>query len=378
MTFHILKKSKHSRARLGLIETKHGVVETPCVVPVATRASIKTLSSEQAMATGAQMLIANTFHLHVRPGETIVKKAGGLHTFMNWPRPLMTDSAGYQVFSLGFGRDHGVGKVAKDVQHSTIRPGQRPKLLRITDDGVRFRSPIDGRKIFIGPRESIRIQEALGADIMFAFDECTSPLADYAYTKKSLDVTHAWARTCLDVKRTSQALYGVVQGGKFEDLRRESARVIGRLGFDGIGIGGEFGADKRQMASMIRWVVDEVSDDKPRHLLGIGYPEDIPVIIKEGIDTFDITVPTHLARRGIAFVPRGRLDLTTSSFLRDQKPVDASCGCATCSAGYRRSYLAHLFRAGEFSAMSLLTVHNLFFFHALVASYRKKIKNGTF
>lgn len=375
MIFRILKQSKRSRARLGAIETPHGVIETPCLVPVATRAAVKTLWTEPVLATGTQAAICNTFHLHLRPGEDIIRRAGGLHRFMSWPRPLMTDSAGYQVFSLGFGRDYGTGKILKQKHAMSINVGDRPKLLTITDDGVAFRSPIDGRRIFIGPKESIRIQEKLGADIIFAFDECTSPIANYDYTKKSLAVTHAWAKRCVDVHCTRQALYGVVQGGKFEDLRRESARTIGGMGFDGFGIGGEFGADKRDMTSMIRWVVDELPGNRPRHLLGIGYPEDIPLIIREGVDTFDITVPTHLARRGIAFVPRGRLDLGKAGLQKDRRPLDVRCPCMTCR-GYSRAYLAHLVRAGEFSAMPLLTIHNLTYFNALVASYRKKISTG--
>lgn len=376
MTFRVLKQSTRSRARLGVIETPHGVIETPCLVPVATRAAVKTLWTEPVLDTGTQTLICNTFHLHLRPGEDVIRRSGGLHRFMNWPRPLMTDSAGYQVFSLGFGRDYGMGKILREKRATTIRAGDRPKLLKITDDGVEFRSPIDGRNIFIGPKESIRIQEALGADIIFAFDECTPPIANHEYTKKSLTVTRAWAKRCLDVHRSRQALYGVVQGGKFEDLRRHSAETIGKMDFDGFGIGGEFGADKRQMTTMIRWVVDELPTHRPRHLLGIGYPEDIPLIIREGIDTFDITVPTHLARRGIAFVPRGRLDLGRSVFLKDRRPLDIRCPCTTCQ-GYTRAYLAHLMRAGEFSAMPLLTIHNLTYFNALVATYRKRIKTGT-
>lgn len=375
MTFRVLKQSTRSRARLGVIETPHGVIETPCLIPVATRAAVKTLWTEPVLATGTQALICNTFHLHLRPGENVIRRAGGLHRFMHWPHPLMTDSAGYQVFSLGFGRDYGTGKILREKRAMAIRAGDRPKFLKITDDGVAFRSPIDGRNVFIGPKESIRIQEALGADIIFAFDECTSPIANHEYTKKSLAVTHAWAKRCLDVHRTPQSLYGVVQGGRFEDLRRESARTIGGMEFDGFGIGGEFGDDKRQMTSMIRWVVDELPTRRPRHLLGIGYPKDIPLIIREGVDTFDITVPTHLARRGIAFVPRGRLDLGRSVFLNDRKPLDVHCTCITCQ-GYTRVYLAHLMRAGEFSAMPLLTIHNLTYFNTLVATYRKKIKAG--
>src|SRR3989344_8190723 len=272
--FSILKKSKKSRARLGILKTSHGEVETPAFVPVATQAVIKTLDSEEVKKTNSQLLIANTFHLHLKPGENIIKKAGGLYTFMHWDRPLMTDSAGYQVFSLGFGKDFGTGKILNErIKNSKLRitHAAQPKSIKITPDGVHFRSPVDGREIFIGPKESIQIQQALGADIIFAFDECTSPIADYAYTKKSLLKTHRWAETCLEVHGHSskveshlQALYGIVQGGKFKDLRIESARFIGKLDFDGFGIGGEFGDNKKIMNEMLDWVIQEFPADAER------------------------------------------------------------------------------------------------------------------
>ncbi len=238
-----------------------------------------------------------------------------------------------------------------------------------------FTSYLDGRKIFIGPRESIRIQEKLGADIIFAFDECTSPVADHEYTAHSLERTHRWAEICLRAKRSEQALYGVVQGGKFEDLRRRSARFIGGLPFDGFGIGGEFGDDKRSMAKMIGWVVDELPEGKPRHLLGIGHPEDFVPVAKAGADTFDCTVPTHYARHGTAFTSTGRLDLNQSRFLKDKKPLDRRCGCSVCGS-YTRSYLCHLFRAKEATVMSLLTFHNLHHFNELARRVRQDIKRG--
>ncbi|PIT92803.1 MAG: tRNA guanosine(34) transglycosylase Tgt [Candidatus Harrisonbacteria bacterium CG10_big_fil_rev_8_21_14_0_10_42_17] len=373
--FKILKQSKKSRARLGMLQTPHGLVETPAFVPVATQATLKTLTSEQAAQTHSQLLICNTFHLHLKPGALIVKKHGGLHSFMHWKRPLMTDSGGFQVFSLGFGIDHGVGKIGVPHSSSSIVKGQQPKKIRITDTGVHFRSPFDGRSIFIGPKESIRIQEQLGADIIFAFDECTAPHADYAYTKHSLKKTHTWARICLDVKKSKQALYGIVQGGRFKDLRKESARYTGLLPFDGFGIGGEFGSKKSAMTMMIRWVLDELPSEKPRHLLGIGYLEDIPRIIKEGIDTFDCIVPTHFARHGYAFTSSGKLNLRQSTFLKDKKPLDAKCSCATC-VNYSRGYIAHLLRAKEITPLTLLTFHNLHFFNTFVATVRNEIKRG--
>ena len=225
MNFKILKKSKISNARLGFMETSHGVVETPCLVPVATQAVVKTLDSKEVVETKSQILISNTFHLHLKPGEKVVEKAGGLHVFMNWKKPLMTDSGGFQVFSLGFGRDYGVGKIIKSKeQQGEIKIHHKPQNIKIMQHGVYFKSPIDGRELFLGPKESINIQEKLGADIIFAFDECTAPLADYEYTKNSLMKTHQWAKVCLDVKKTKQALYGIVQGGRYKDLRIESGK----------------------------------------------------------------------------------------------------------------------------------------------------------
>lgn len=358
------------------MHTAHGEVETPAFVPVATRAVVKTLTSQDALDANAQLLIANTFHLHLRPGEAVVKRAGGLHKFMQWSRPLMTDSGGFQVFSLGFGQDFGTGKILKEKSGKEIKKGTQPQKLRITDKGVEFRSPIDGAKIFIGPRESMRIQEQLGADIIFAFDECTSPIADRAYTERSLERSHAWAKLCLKYKKKNkQALYGIVQGGKFEDLRRASARFTGALPFDGIGIGGEFGDDKSAMARMVGWVVDELPESKPRHLLGIGYPEDIVPIVKAGADTFDCIVPTHYARRGFAYTSTGKFDMKKVAYLRDQKPLDKKCVCEVCKT-YSRAYITHLWRAGEMTAMSLLSKHNLFYFNATVARVREDIRRG--
>ncbi len=260
--------------------------------------------------------------------------------------------------------------------------------MKITDDGVLFRSPIDGRELFLGPKESIKIQQALGADIIFAFDECTPPTADYEYTKKSLTRTHRWAIDSLKAsakggsatggknhKLKTQSLFGIVQGGKFKDLRIESAKFIGNLPFDGFGIGGEFGDNKNIMIKMIDWVIKELPENKPRHLLGIGHPEDILKIIKSGIDTFDCVMPTHYARHGIAFVSEGRLDMNKSLFLKDKNPLDKKCSCMVCQ-NYRRNYISHLLKAKEITALRLLTFHNLYFFNSLVEKIREKIKRG--
>jgi len=377
MEFSVLKKSKKSRARLGILKTTHGEVETPSLVPVATQGTVKALTSELAEQTNSQMLISNTFHLHLKPGEAIVKKAGGLHKFMNWKRPIMTDSGGFQVFSLGFGRDYGTGKILKEKEKSgrKIGIGQKPSFLKITEEGVYFASPIDGRKLFIGPRESMAIQKALGADIIFAFDECTSPIADREYTVRALARTNRWAKICFEKKSSNQALYGIVQGGKFADLRKESARFVAAQSFYGFGIGGEFGDDKKTMSDMLRVVVNELPDEKPRHLLGIGHPEDMERIVKEGIDTFDCTAPTHYARHGTAFTSKGRIDLNKSAYLKDQKSLDLACDCFVCR-DHSRSYLCHLVRSHEMAAGTLLTFHNLFYFNKLAADIRAKIKKG--
>ncbi len=383
--FKILKKSKKSRARLGILRTPHGEVETPAFVPVATQAAIKALTNDQVLRTNSQILIANTFHLAIRPGEKVVKAGGGLQKFMSLSKPFMTDSGGFQVFSLGFGKDFGTGKILKKKAEEQIHHGQQPKLLKISEDGVEFRSYTDGRKMFLGPKESIKIQEALGADIILAFDECTSPIADYEYTKKSLEKTHRWALDCLKAsagggsfsggKKFRQALYGIIQGGKFKDLRIESAKYIGSLPFDGFAIGGEFGDEKKIMTQMLRWVNAELPENKPRHLLGIGYLEDMPKIIAEGVDTFDCIVPTHYARRGVAFTSGGELDMFDSKMLKDFKPLDPKCDCEVCGK-YTRSYICHLMRAKEISPLTMLTFHNLYYFNAHVAKLRQDIRRG--
>jgi len=375
ISFDILKKSKKSGARLGMLTTPHGEIETPTFVTVATLANAKLFSSFDLAAVGSQLVICNTYHLHLRPGEEIVKKAGGLHRFMNWNRPIMTDSGGFQVFSLGFGFDSGTSKIPNKKEKPTVKLGHQPQCLKIREDGVEFISPIDNRKIFLGPKESIRIQEKLGADIMFAFDECPPPTADKKYLAKSLAKTHEWAQRCLDAKNTDQALYGIVQGSRFRNLRVESARVIGAMPFDGFGIGGEFGAEKSAMANMLKWVFAELPEEKPRHLLGIGHPEDLRTVIAAGVDTFDCIAPTHYGRRGVAFTSTGKIDLNKTVYLKQFKPLDKRCRCPVC-AGYTRSYLCHLMRARELTGMKLISEHNVFWMNAQVAEYRKMIKEG--
>jgi queuine tRNA-ribosyltransferase len=377
MNFHISKKSKISNARLGFLETSHGVVETPCLVPVATQAVIKTLTSEEVEQTRSAMLISNTFWLHLRPGEKVVEKAGGLHKFMNWKKPLMTDSGGFQVFSLGFGKDFGLTKfLGKGMEREkVIEQLHQPTSVKIMQDGVYFRSPINGAELFLGPKESIKIQEKLGADIMFAFDECTPPLASYEYVKKSLERTHAWAKVCLKTKKSKQAIFGIVQGSEFKDLRRDSATFINSLNFDGFGIGGDLWRDRGGTSKMLSWFMPLLHEKKPRHMLGVGYLKNIEDIIKAGIDTFDCTVPTHYARRGIAFTSQGELSMKQIKFLKKREPLDVNCTCKVC-LNYKKDYICHLMRAGELTAFSLLTFHNLCYFNNYVADIRQKIKEG--
>ncbi len=377
--FSILKKSKKSKARLGVLKTPHGEIETPAFVAVATNATIKALRSDEVMKTNTQILISNTYHLHVAPGEGVVKMAGGINKFMDWPRPTMTDSGGFQVFSLGFGHDLGVGKVTKFFPgklERLVEKNTQPNHVKITDDGVFFRSPLSGKEMFLGPKESIKIQEKIGADIIFAFDECTPPGATRQYIVTSSERTHRWAAECLKARKSKQALYGIVQGSHFKDLRQESARIVGKMNFDGFGIGGDLGESKTGTRDVLDWTLPLLDEKKPRHLLGIGHIEDIELIVKQGVDTFDCTVPTHYARRGIAFTSRGRVDFVKSALLNNKEPIDSKCDCLVCK-NYRRNYIAHLIRAQEITGGALLTFHNLYFFNAYVAKIREKIKRGT-
>ena len=376
--FKVLKKSKKSKARIGILKTPHGEVETPSLVVVATAGVVKTLTSEEVVQTKTKILIANTFHLHLKGGEKVVKKAGGLHKFMNWNFPLMTDSGGFQVFSLGFGKDLKVGKIIKyfpQREEEIIKENFQPQSLKISSRGVWFRSPFDGRELFLGPEKSLKIQQDLGADIIFAFDECTPPFCSFSYAQKALERTHKWLRVFLEKKSTDQALFGIVQGSRFKELRERSAKFLNSCEVDGFGIGGDLGRNKKEMREILKWVIDLLDERKPRHLLGIGYLEDIEEIVKEGVDLFDCTVPTHYARRGIGFTSEGKIDLKKSKFLKKHEPLDKNCDCFVCQ-NYKKSYICHLLRAKEITGWRLLTFHNLYFFNTFVEKIREKIKKG--
>lgn len=396
MTFKILKRAKNSRARLGVIETKHGVIHTPAFVPVGTQATVKGLTVEQLKEIGAESVLCNTYHLYLRPGDETVKKMGGLHKFMNWDRPIWTDSGGFQAFSLGAAIEHGVGKIASIFPGGTKKSQDSYRLIRankpithhherftrITENGVEFKSHLDGSIHFFTPEKSIKIQQNLGADLIFAFDECTSPLHDYKYTKKAMERTHRWAARCLAViksrnknekeKTDKQALFGIVQGGAYKDLRTASANFIGSLDFDGFGIGGSLGESKKDMYKVLDWSVPLLPENKPKHLLGIGSPEDIWEAVKRGIDTFDCVAPTRIGRNGEVLLKNGRLNIKSGKYLKDKNPIDKKCGCYTCE-NYTRSYISHLFKANEMLGPILATIHNLWFMEKLMAEIRKKI-----
>jgi queuine tRNA-ribosyltransferase len=409
-TFSIQAKVPGTQARAGTIQTTHGTIETPAFIPVATKGTVKSLTTEQLRdAVGAQATLANTYHLYLQPGTEVLKKAGGLHTFMNWSGPTFTDSGGFQAFSLG--ADHGrrskiAGKnsreqVVADFSRSADTtdtladsPTEAPTAFaRVDDDGVDFKSVIDGSSHRFTPETSIDIQHAIGADIIFVLDECAPPDADHAAQKRAIERTRIWAERCLQhhkgygIRDTEKgntpnpyplthnpSLYGIVQGARFEDLRRESARTIGAMDFDGFGIGGTF--EKGDMATAVGWVCSELPENKPRHLLGIGEPMDLILGIENGADTFDCVAPTRIARNGSIYTRKeGRINLLNAKFISDFTPLDPTCGCHTCTK-YTRAYIAHLFRAKEMLAATLASIHNLYFVVHLVKEARKAIVEG--
>lgn len=387
----IAGKNTGGKARAGKIKTNHGVINTPAFIAVGTKATVKALTTIMVREdVGAEAVLANTYHLYLEPGHKTVEKAGGLHKFMNWQGPTFTDSGGFQVFSLGAAYGTGATKLASVAQGD--HQGHE-KLAKIDEEGVTFKSIKDGSEHRFTPERSIEIQHTIGADIIFAFDECTSPSAEYSYQKKAMDRTHRWAERCLKYHHAnnagSQALFGIVQGGRHEDLRRESARVIGAMSsashasFDGFGIGGSF--DKDDIATAVGWVTDELdkagAGDKPRHLLGIGEPEDIWSAVAAGIDTFDCVTPTRNARNGTLYssrdTSRGKINIMNTKFTDDFGPIDPACDCVVCKQ-YSIAYLAHLFRSKEMLGATLASIHNLHFIVNLVKKIRQSILDGSF
>jgi len=386
MRFKIIKKD--GKARTGIVSTKHGKFHTPCFTPVATLGSVRALDSKDMLNLKAEILLANTYHLYLEPGVGVVKKAGGLGSFMNWNGPTMTDSGGFQVFSLGVAYGEHVSKLASEdtmkeelsVYDNNIAK-QHGKLAIIDEEGVSFTSHIDGSFHRFTPERSIEIQHNIGADMIFAFDECTSPMASYKYQKEALLRTHRWAERSLKAHRQNldarkkQALFGIVQGGRHEELRRESSKTIAEMDFDGFGIGGSY--IKEDLDTAVGWVCEELPEEKPRHLLGIGEPEDLLSGIEKGVDLFDCVAPTRLARNGMVYTHHGKINLFNSKYKGDFEKVDEKCACYTCK-NYTKAYLAHLFRSKEMLGATLASIHNLYFLIHLVKKARQAILENNF
>jgi len=386
ISFDIQSRSKTSKARAGVLHTPHGEIKTPAFVAVGTKATVKGVTVQMLKEVGVQTLIANTYHLHLQPGSSLVRDAGGLHAFMGWDGPLLTDSGGFQVFSLGAAYGRTVSKVSKEeldaatAAASVYDPdiaSKHGKLAVIDEEGVSFTSHIDGSLHRFTPERSVEMQHELGADIFFAFDECTGAEASHHYQHEAMERTHRWAARSLAAHRqnieagTRQGIFGIVQGGRFEDLRRESARVLADMDFDGYGIGGSY--QKLDLDTAVGWVTDELPHEKPRHLLGIGEPEDLLRGIAQGIDLFDCVQPTRLARTGVVYGPGGmKLALQNEAYTHDLSPIDEYCGCSTCTH-YTRAYLAHLFRAHEMLGAMLASIHNLWYLTNLVQTERERL-----
>ena len=352
--YNLLHKDINSKARYGTLETNYGTYETPMFMPVGTQATVKTLSPEELKEINSGVILANTYHLWLRPGEDIVNKAGGLHQFMNWNGPILTDCGGFQVFSLAKPKD-------------------------ITEDGVWFNSHIDGKRIFLTPEKSIEIQNKLDSDIAMSFDECPPYPVTYDYMKKSVDRTLRWAKRCKDAhKNDRQSLFGIVQGGEFEDLREYSAKETVKMDFDGYSIGGtSVGEGKDVMYKMIEYGIKYLPEDKPRYLMGVGEPTDIFEGVERGIDMFDCVLPTRLARHAHAFTLDGKINIKNAKYKEDFTPVDKNCDCYCCK-NYTKAYIRHLIVANETFGQRLLSIHNLRFLIKIAENIRESIKEDRF
>jgi queuine tRNA-ribosyltransferase len=363
--------------RAGILQTAHGPIRTPAFIPVATQAALKMVLPESMRDLGAQALLANAYHLYLQPGVDIVREAGGLGRFMNWDGPTFTDSGGFQVMSLGAGFKKTLAMDSATAAAEVVAPPAK-RLARVDDEGVTFRSHRDGTEHRFTAEVSIQVQHAIGADVIFAFDELTTLLDPRDYQERALARTHAWARRCVAEHRrlaSEQLLFGVLQGADHEDLRRATARELAAMGLDGFGIGGAI--DKRRLAEIIGWVVAELPQDKPRHLLGIGEPDDLFAAVAAGADTFDCVTPARVARNAAVFSADGRFNINTAAHRRRFEPIDPSCDCYTCGH-YTAAYLHHLFKAGESLAGTLATIHNQRFLVRLVDQMRQAIGDGDF
>ena len=388
LNFEIKTRLDGTLARTGVISTPHGQIKTPAYIAGGTNATVKAMTVEQVRETGAQAVLANTYHLMLRPGADILKKAGGIHRFMNWQAPTFTDSGGFQVFSLGMAYKKGIDATSHTEKGgSNLARHSKNQLAKVSDDGVWFKSHISGEKIFMSPEISMELQHKIGADIHMAFDELTSPLAGREQIKSALDKTHFWAEKSLarhdelnaehlEKGEPLQALFAVVQGAREEDFRRESASFLGSKHFDGFGIGGIF--QPEEIPEVLTWVNTTLPEDKPRHLLGMGaQPADLFLGVEYGIDTFDCVAPTRQARNAALFTYSGRMNIKNAQFKEDFTPIDADCECYTCR-NYTRAYLNHLFRADEILASTLASIHNEFFVINTVDKIRESLENGTF
>jgi len=378
----ILASDSGSLARAGTLRTAHGDIRTPAFVPLATKASVRGLLPAEVSELGYDIVLGNTFHLHLNPGDERIAALGGLHEFMRWDGPIITDSGGFQVFSMGH------GTVADEIKgRAPTGPDRAGKVLGIEEDGVRYRSYVDGSTRFMGPEDSMRIQSNLGSDIALVFDECTPFNVEREYTARSTERSHRWLDRCLSWHAENgpadQLVYGIVQGGVYEDLRRESTEQIAARACDGIAIGGSLGEHKEQMYEVVGWATDTLAkagDLRPRHLLGIGEVDDLIRGVEMGIDTFDCVMPTRLGRHGVALVPdpehRWRVDLTTAKWSDSDEPLMEGCPCPACAVGYSRGYLRYMTKARELTAMRLMTVHNLAFVSRVMARLREAVLAG--
>ena len=373
-----------SSARAGTINTPHGPIQTPAFIPVGTKATVKSVMPESMAELGAQALLANAYHLYLQPGADIVDSAGGLGSFMNWPGPTFTDSGGFQVMSLGAGFKKVLAMETDTVQSDDVIAENKTRLAHVDDDGVTFKSHLDGTQHRFTPEFSMQVQHQLGADIIFAFDELTTLMNTREYQVMSLERTRLWAQRCIaehqkqTLERSDhpyQALFGVIQGAQYEDLRRKAASDLGAMEFDGYGVGGAL--DKNDLGMIVGWVTEELPINRPRHLLGIGEPEDLFVGVEAGIDTFDCVSASRVARNAAVYNNQGRFNITNAKFRRSFEPLVEGCKCYTCTH-YTQAYLHHLVHAKELLASTLLTIHNEHFIVGLVAKMRATLIAGDF